>query len=283
MASPLNAARRHAGVPHDAKDYRSLPGTGMRRGVDLAELVDRDQGVDLGGRHRGVAEQLLDHPNVGAAVEEVGCEGMAENVRRYPGESGSFGGGLQHLPGALPGQPPAPGVEEHARGCRGRGRAGRAGLGRGRRRAPSGRSGRGGRPWLRPPLPRSRTCSCLQVVDGQADGFGDAGAGAVQDLQQGAVAEGERRAVGAGGGDEPLDLVDGDRPWGAGGAGAAVVPAWAGSCGVTPSRSAKRCRPRTAETARAAELATRAGCSPSPSRSAARKAAHVGLAHLAEA
>src|SRR5690606_3544988 len=117
MASPLNAARRHAGVPHDPKDYRSLPGPWMRGRVHLSELVDRDQRVDLCGRHGGMAEQLLHHPNVGAAVEKVGCEGMSQYVRRYPGESGTFGGGLQHLPGALPGEPPAAGVAAHGRGA----------------------------------------------------------------------------------------------------------------------------------------------------------------------
>jgi len=43
-------------------------------GVHLAELVDGHQGVDLGGGHRRVAEQLLHHPDVGAAVQQVGGE-----------------------------------------------------------------------------------------------------------------------------------------------------------------------------------------------------------------
>ena len=34
---------------------------------------------------------------------------------------------------------------------------------------------------------------------------------------------------------------------------------WAGSCPVIPSRNANRCSPRTAETALAAELVTKAG------------------------
>ena len=42
----------------------------------------RDMGVDLGRREALVAEQLLDDPQVGAAVEQVGREAVAEGVRR---------------------------------------------------------------------------------------------------------------------------------------------------------------------------------------------------------
>ncbi len=86
-----------------------LTGTGMRGGVHLSEPVDRHQCVDLGGGHRGVAEQFLHHPNVGAAVEKVGCERMAQHVRGHTGQTGPVGRRLQDLPGALPGQPGRPG------------------------------------------------------------------------------------------------------------------------------------------------------------------------------
>jgi uncharacterized protein YbjT (DUF2867 family) len=56
-------------------------GPGVSCGVDLAELVHRDQGVDLGGRHGCVAKQLLDHPDVGAAVEQVRGERVPQRVR----------------------------------------------------------------------------------------------------------------------------------------------------------------------------------------------------------
>src|SRR6185437_10168852 len=46
--------------------------SGVRRGVHLAQLVHSDQGVDLGGGHRRVAEQFLHHPHVSPAVEQVG-------------------------------------------------------------------------------------------------------------------------------------------------------------------------------------------------------------------
>jgi nucleoside-diphosphate-sugar epimerase len=56
-------------------------GPGVGGGVDLAELVHRDQRVDLGGRHGCVAEQFLDHPDVGAAVEQVRGERVPQRVR----------------------------------------------------------------------------------------------------------------------------------------------------------------------------------------------------------
>ena len=50
-------------------------------GVHLAQPVGGDQRVQLGGGHRRVAEQLLDHPDVGAAVQQVGGEGVPQGVR----------------------------------------------------------------------------------------------------------------------------------------------------------------------------------------------------------
>src|SRR3954447_14080430 len=61
-----------------APEAMSAAGAWMAGGVHLAEPVDGHQGVDLRGRHRGVAEQLLDHADVGPAVEEVGGEGVPE-------------------------------------------------------------------------------------------------------------------------------------------------------------------------------------------------------------
>jgi NADH dehydrogenase len=56
-------------------------GAGVRGGVDLAEAVHGDQRVDLGGRDRRVAEQFLDDADVGAAVEHVRGERVAQRVR----------------------------------------------------------------------------------------------------------------------------------------------------------------------------------------------------------
>src|SRR5258707_661007 len=74
---------------------------------------------------------LLDDLDVGAAVQEMGGETMAQRVRRYPGDPGPLRGSPQHRPGALPGEPPAAGVQEY-------------------RRAGGGPARRGGEGWPRP-------------------------------------------------------------------------------------------------------------------------------------
>ena len=48
--------------------------------MDGAEAVLVDVGVDLGGGDIGVAEHFLDDAEVGAVVEEVGGEAVAELV-----------------------------------------------------------------------------------------------------------------------------------------------------------------------------------------------------------
>ena len=48
--------------------------------MDGAEAVLVDVGVDLGGGDVGVAEHFLDDAEVGAVIEEVGGEAVAELV-----------------------------------------------------------------------------------------------------------------------------------------------------------------------------------------------------------
>ena len=45
---------------------------GMRPGMDFAQLHDADVGVDLGGVEPGMAEHLLDEPDVGPVLQHVG-------------------------------------------------------------------------------------------------------------------------------------------------------------------------------------------------------------------
>src|SRR3954464_14376790 len=81
--------------------------------VHLAQPIDGDQCVDLCGGHRRVAEQLLDHAYVGAAVEQVGGERVPQRVRGdVAGDARPLRGSGQHCPGRLPGQAAAAGVEE---------------------------------------------------------------------------------------------------------------------------------------------------------------------------
>src|SRR5438874_11628126 len=52
----------------------------MRPVVDAAEALRVDVAVHLRRRQRAVAEQLLDGAQVGAALEQVGGEGVAKTV-----------------------------------------------------------------------------------------------------------------------------------------------------------------------------------------------------------
>ena len=49
--------------------------------VDVHQMIERDLGVALRRAQAGVAEQLLDRPQVGAAVEQVRGAGVAQRMR----------------------------------------------------------------------------------------------------------------------------------------------------------------------------------------------------------
>jgi hypothetical protein len=69
---------------------------------DADEVAAADVGVDLGGLRAGVAEELLDVAEVGAGLEEVGGEAVAEGVGTGVGGDAGFaaGGGDDVLGGA---------------------------------------------------------------------------------------------------------------------------------------------------------------------------------------
>ena len=52
----------------------------MRGGVHLSKLVHRYQSVDRSRGDGGVSEQFLHDADVGAAVEEVGGEGVPQGM-----------------------------------------------------------------------------------------------------------------------------------------------------------------------------------------------------------
>jgi hypothetical protein len=60
---------------------RVLSGPRVGPGPYLAQRMHGHQRVDLSGGHRCVAEQLLHHPDVGAAVEQVRRERVPQGVR----------------------------------------------------------------------------------------------------------------------------------------------------------------------------------------------------------
>ncbi len=62
-------------------------------GVQTFQALAGDMGVDLGCRNVGMAEQQLDDAQVGTVVEQVGCEGVAQDMwgqlfRRDVGDQG---------------------------------------------------------------------------------------------------------------------------------------------------------------------------------------------------
>ena len=60
----------------------ALLGPGVEFAVDVAEAAAGYVGVDLGGADVGVAEEFLDDAEVGAMLEEVGGEAVAQHMRR---------------------------------------------------------------------------------------------------------------------------------------------------------------------------------------------------------
>ena len=71
--------------------------------VELAEPFARHVRVDLGGRYVAVPEQHLHHPKVGAVIQQVGGEGVAQGMGgdRF-GDSGHDRVALDRLPDRLP-------------------------------------------------------------------------------------------------------------------------------------------------------------------------------------
>ena len=78
-------------------------------GDQIAKALVEHMGIDLGGGDVGVAQHLLHGAQVGAMVQQMGGEGVAQHVRadprrRYAGLDGQV---LEHLAEALARQRPA--------------------------------------------------------------------------------------------------------------------------------------------------------------------------------
>src|SRR5512146_418142 len=86
----------------------------MRSEIQLATASIGYVGVELGGGEICVAEHLLDGAQVGAALEQVGREGVAEQVRVDAArlQPGLLGEPAQDQEGACPGQRAALRVQE---------------------------------------------------------------------------------------------------------------------------------------------------------------------------
>ena len=65
-----------------------ISGRGVALCVHLAQPLHRHERVDLRRGDRGVPQQLLHHPDVGTAVEQVGGERVPQGVRRHVARPG---------------------------------------------------------------------------------------------------------------------------------------------------------------------------------------------------
>ena len=113
--------------------------------VGIDQPLPGHMGVDLGGGQAPVAQEVLDAPEVGPAVEQVGREAVAERVRARGRVEPRADQVLLEQPADAPGgQPGPPVVEEQGRLARPRGR--RSGPPADRATpSPSGRPGRAAR------------------------------------------------------------------------------------------------------------------------------------------
>src|SRR5258707_1026563 len=76
--SMIGMARRNTKFRHRVQ----ASGGRMCLAVLFENMGTVDFGIDLGGREAGVAEQLLDDPEIGTGTQEMSGEGMAEGVGR---------------------------------------------------------------------------------------------------------------------------------------------------------------------------------------------------------
>src|ERR1700753_281231 len=94
-------------------------GAGMGVAVDREQPLDLDVGGFLGGRQRRMAEQLLDRPQVGAALQQVGGERVAQRVRMHPpGKRSLLHPAIEDAPHRAVGEPAAAMGEEDRFGFR---------------------------------------------------------------------------------------------------------------------------------------------------------------------
>ena len=180
----------------------------MRGRIDVAEGVDRHVRVDLRRRDRGVPEELLHHSHVGTALQQVRREGVPQRVRRdVCRDLRAVGGRADHEPGALTRQRRAACSQEEP--CRRASSRGEPGSHPREVRVDGGTCIGPDRndALLRALAPEAQHVTVGEVIDIEPDGLGYAGAGRIEQLQQGAIPDPDRlirrRRV-----EETLHLVD---------------------------------------------------------------------------
>lgn len=78
--------------------------------VGFHELLDADAGVALGGGEGRVTEEFLDGADVGAVVEKVGGEGVAQDVGADAAAHADLANSSVQSSGDAPGGQPPPAV-----------------------------------------------------------------------------------------------------------------------------------------------------------------------------
>ena len=78
---PMPCTDADSGPAYEA-EWALAQRPGVRGGIDLAQGVRRDQGVDLRGGHGGMAQQLLHHADIRPALEQVRGKGVPQGMRR---------------------------------------------------------------------------------------------------------------------------------------------------------------------------------------------------------
>ena len=168
-------------------------GAGMMAVIERAQTLGVDVGIDLGGRDVGVSEHHLHGSEIGAVLEQVGGEAVAEHMWGelwYPHAKTIV---PEVLPESLPAERAAPAVDKHplvAALCQTGPRLGEVGslptFRPDRRRGPP-------RSLLPLPVTRIKPVSNLNCGRGETGQLTDSHPGGIEQLQHRLVSEPERR------------------------------------------------------------------------------------------
>ena len=194
----------------------------MAGGVNLPEVVDGDLRVDLSGCHRGVAEHLLDHADIGASSEQMSGEGVTQSVGRdvppfhlsclfssSTGQTGALGGMLKNAPGGLTRQRTPQSVEKNLRHSPASSGQLRSAPNQIRLQGVPGVLAHGNDSLLAPFAEQAQTPRArVEIIHHQADSFRDPRTRGVQDLQERSIPHADRIVPGRGGFEQTADLVD---------------------------------------------------------------------------
>src|ERR1019366_4018547 len=110
-SGPVERERpRRAGLQAGVWDSPPPLSFGMRMGavVNLHHMFDGELRVALGSREALMAEHLLDSSQVGAFLQHVRAEGMAQGMRMHVGRESARYGNLLHDAAHAAGREPRP-------------------------------------------------------------------------------------------------------------------------------------------------------------------------------